>query len=145
MKHYALERKESALQKMMPPNNMSISQLSLEMGIGESTLYNWRKQAMNKGQLVPGDGRSAERWSSSNKFAVVLETASLNEAELALCCRKKGLYAELINAWRSVCVDANANVKVNEKAFDIESKKDKKQIVSLEKKKPWLKQRHCWY
>ena len=55
MKHYALERKESALQKMMPPNNMSISQLSLEMGIGESTLYNWRKQAMNKGQLVPGD------------------------------------------------------------------------------------------
>ena len=96
---------------------------------------------MNKGQLVPGDGRSAERWSSSNKFAVVLETASLNEAELALCCRKKGLYAEQINVWRSVCVDANANVKVNEKAFDIESKKDKTRSYPwkrscVEKKKP---------
>jgi hypothetical protein len=57
------------------------------MGIGGSILYNLRKQAMNKGQLVPGDGRSAERWSSANKFAVVLETASLNEAELAFIKR----------------------------------------------------------
>jgi transposase len=74
---------------MMPPSHMSIAKLSLDMGIGESTLYNWRKQAMNKGQLVPGDGRNAELWSSANKFSVVLETASLNEAELALYCRKK--------------------------------------------------------
>jgi transposase len=88
---------------------------------------------MNKGQLVPGDGRNAELWSSANKFAVVLETASLNEAELALYCRKKGLYAEQITTWRSACVDANANVKEHEKAFDFETKKDKKQISSLEK------------
>jgi len=133
MKHYSLERKESALQKMMPPSNMSITQLSLDMGIGESTLYNWRKQAINKGQLVSGDGRNAELWSSANKFAVVLETASLNQAELALYCRKKGLYAEQIAIWRSACVDANANVKEHEKAFNLEAKKDKNQIASLEK------------
>jgi hypothetical protein len=87
---------------------------------------------MNKGRLVPGDGRNTERWTSANKFTVVLETASLNEAGLTLYCRKKGLHAEQIDAWRSVCVDANANVKEHEKTFDIESKKDKNQIVSLE-------------
>ena len=32
MKQYSLERKEAALKKMMPPNNMSINQLSLDMG-----------------------------------------------------------------------------------------------------------------
>jgi transposase-like protein len=47
MKQYSLERKEAALKKMMPPNNMSINQLSLDMGMTESTLYNWRKQATN--------------------------------------------------------------------------------------------------
>jgi transposase len=136
MKHYSLERKESALHKMMPPSNMSIAKLSLDMGMGmgESTLYNWRKQAMNKGQLVPGDERNTELWSSANKFAVVLETASLNKAELALYCRNKGLYAEQITTWRSACVDANANVKEHEKAFNLETKKDKIQISSLEKK-----------
>jgi hypothetical protein len=34
MKHYSLERKESALHKMMPPSNMSIAKLSLDMGLG---------------------------------------------------------------------------------------------------------------
>ena len=42
------------------------------------------------------EGNNAEQWSSANKFAVVLETASLNEAELAQYCRKKGLYSEQI-------------------------------------------------
>jgi hypothetical protein len=36
VKHYLSQRKESALQKMMPPNNISITQLSIEMGIGEN-------------------------------------------------------------------------------------------------------------
>jgi hypothetical protein len=63
----------------------------------------------------------------------VLETATLNQAELAEYCRKKGLYTEQIAAWRSACMDANAHVKVQEKAFSIEAKKDKKQINQLEK------------
>ena len=53
MSTYSTQQKESSLQKMMPPNNISISKLSIEMGIGESTLYNWRKQAIDKGHLVP--------------------------------------------------------------------------------------------
>ena len=56
----------------------------------------------------------------------MLETASLNQAELAEYCRNKGLYAEQIVAWRSACMDANANVKEQEKAFTIEAKKRQK-------------------
>ena len=133
MKHLSAQRKESALLKMMPPSNIPITQLSIEMGIAESTLYNWRKQAINKGHPVPGNGKNAEQWSSANKFSVVLETASLNQAELAEYCRKKGLYAEQIAAWKNACMDANANVKEQEKTFTIEAKKDKKQINQLEK------------
>jgi transposase-like protein len=84
MKQYSLERKEAALKKMMPPNNMSINQLSLDMGITESTLYNWRKHATNKGQLVPGDGNNAEQWSSANKFAVVLGTCGVRFVEIEI-------------------------------------------------------------
>jgi transposase len=57
-----------------------------------------------------------------------LETASLNQAELAEYCRNKGLFAEQVSAWRSACMDANSNVKEQVKAFTIETKKDKKQI-----------------
>jgi transposase-like protein len=52
-------------------------------GVPEATLYLWRKQAREQGRAVPGDGQNPEQWSSADKFAVVLEAAPLNEAELA--------------------------------------------------------------
>jgi len=42
---------------MMPPSNTSISKLALDTGITDATLYNWRKQAKNRGLAVPGDGK----------------------------------------------------------------------------------------
>jgi len=70
-----------------------VSALARETGITEQTLYAWRRQMKAQGVPVPGDGKNPEAWSSEDKFAVVLETAPLNEAELAEYCRRKGLYA----------------------------------------------------
>ncbi len=108
MKHYS-EGKQSVIKKMMPPCNTPISQLVEETGISDGTLYTWRKEARKRGVIVPGDGKNPEKWSSADKFAVVLETASLNEAELGEYCRKKGLYPEQIEQWKQACVNANAS------------------------------------
>ena len=83
MKSYSAERKASVIQKMMPPHNIPIPRLVEETGISDVTLYNWRKQARVEGIAVPADGRNPEKWSSEDKFAIVLEAASLNEAEVA--------------------------------------------------------------
>ncbi len=88
MRSYSEERKQAVLRKMMPPVNTPVPQLVTETGISDCTLYTWRKEARLRGMVVPGDGKNAEEWSSENKFAVVLETASLNQAELAEYCRK---------------------------------------------------------
>lgn len=132
MKRYSPERKEAAIQKMMPPSNTPISTLAVETGITEATLYNWRKQAKCRGLAVPGDGKNAENWTSSDKFTVVLETAALNEAELAEYCRKKGLYAEQISMWKQACMGANATAAEQEKTLKEQTKKDKKRIKGLE-------------
>src|SRR6516162_1606672 len=93
---------------MMPPENTPVSALARETGITEQTLYTWRRQAKGQGLAVPGDGKNPEGWSSEDKFAVVLEVAPLNAAELAEYCRRKGLYPEQIAAWRAACRSANA-------------------------------------
>jgi transposase len=80
-----------------------------ETGISGVTLYHWRKQARARGLVVPGDGRNPENWSSEDKFSVVLETATLNEAEVAEYCRKKGLFAEQIDAWKDNCLQGNTS------------------------------------
>ena len=102
MKQYPEERKQAVLRRMMPPENTPVSVLAEETGISDVTLYHWRKQARSKGLVVPGDGSNPESWSPEDKFAVVLETAAMNEAELAEYCRKKGLYAEQISVWKEI-------------------------------------------
>lgn len=118
---------------MMPPENKAVSELARETGITEQTLYTWRRQLKNQGCVVPGDGKNAEQWSSEDKFAVVLETAKLNAAELAEYCRRKGLYAEQVAAWRQACSAANANAAQTTKGQRAQSQVDQKRIRTLEK------------
>lgn len=118
---------------MMPPENKAVSALAKEAGITEQTLYTWRRQLKNQGMPVPGDGKNPEGWSSEDKFAVVLETAALNEAALAEYCRRKGLYAQQIAAWRQACRSANANAGEQARSQREQSKQDQKRIRQLEK------------
>lgn len=104
---YSPERKEAVLKKMLPPHSKSIRELAREEGISEPTLYNWRKAARSQGCLLPDAQSEPEGWSSSDKFAAVLETAAMNEAQLAEYCRKRGLYREQIRSWREACEQAN--------------------------------------
>ena len=133
MKRYSEERKQAVLTKMMPPENRSATELSEETGIPYQTLYSWRKQAKERGCAVPGNNKNTEKWSSSDKFAIVLESASLNEAELGEYCRKKGLYIEQIHEWKRTCMNANASQVELNKLERERSKKDKKKIKTLEK------------
>ena len=133
MKPYPEERKEALVRRMMPPENATVSSLARETGISEQTLYTWRRQAKGRGLAVPGDGKNPEGWSSEDKFAVVLETAPFNAAELAEYCRRKGLYPEQIAAWRAACQVANANAAEQAREQQHQSKEDKQRIKQLEK------------
>ncbi len=133
MKVYSEERKQSVLKKMMPPLNVPVSQLVKETGISDCTLYTWRKEARLKGVVVPGNGKNAEAWSSENKFAVVVETLSLNEAELAEYCRKKGLYVDQVKGWKVICQQANAETHAKQTKGKKLSLKEKREIQSLKK------------
>jgi transposase-like protein len=130
---YSPERKEAVLRKMMPPHNRSIKQLAQEEGISEATLFNWRKQAREKGLLLPDGDNGPEGWSARDKFAAVLETAALNEADLAEYCRQKGIYPEQLLQWRRVCEKANDWDRENSRRLKTEKKADRQRIRQLER------------
>jgi transposase-like protein len=105
---YSTERREALLKKMLPPHNKPIGALAKEEGVSAATLYNWRQSARAAGRLLPDGDVTPEGWSSRDKFNAVLETAALNETELAEYCRRRGIYAEQIKSWRHACEVANA-------------------------------------
>ena len=107
---YSKEYRESILRRIMPPNSESITRIAKEEGISEQTLRNWQKRARRDGYAAPGTDAQSEEWSTQDKFVIVVETASMNESELAEYARKKGLYVEQIKAWRDACMNANGGI-----------------------------------
>jgi len=129
---YSPERKEAVLRKMMPPCNLTIKQLAEESSISEATLFNWRKQAREKGQLMPDANTGPQGWTARDKFAAVLEGASLNEIEIAEYCRKKGIYPEQLSQWRSACENANDWDRESTRRLKAGRKEDRRRIHQLE-------------
>lgn len=131
MSRYSKEKKEHALSLMAPPNNLSVADVSARTGVTEPTLYAWRNQARAKGRPVPGDGSGPESWRPEDRFAVVVESMGLAEAELAEYCRKKGLFVEQVLGWReaSVLATAGAGERVSAAALAHE----RRRVRDLEK------------
>ena len=105
-KRYTAEQKAWAVGQMKSPANRTVVQLAKEAGITEVSLRKWRDEARANGELVPA-GLASERWSSAEKFRVVLETAALSHAEAGQYCRAKAILPEQVEQWRLACEGAN--------------------------------------
>ena len=127
------ELKDALLRRMLPPNNESITKISREEGISEQTLRNWRDKARKEGYAAPGTDAVPDDWSTQDKFLVVVETASMNETELAEYARKKGLYIEQIKAWEDACMNANGGIAKEASRLNRELKDSEKERRKLEK------------
>ncbi len=130
--HHSPELKEAILRRLLPPNNESITKVSREEGIPQGTLTRWKNEAKAQGIAAP-TGENAETWSTQDKFLIVVETASMNESDLAEYARKKGLYVEQIKAWRDACVNANGGVAKEAANLHHELKESQKARKKLEK------------
>ncbi len=132
MRHYPEEFKDSVIQKMMPPNAISVPQLSKDTGVTDVTLYKWRKEYRNKGVAVPADHSKPENWAAEDKLAVVVETIALNEADVGDYCRSRGLYPEQIAQWKQAALTGYQSTVQLESQKTSQQKKDQQKIKKLE-------------
>lgn len=130
---YSKERKEAVLKKLQSDPTQSISDLASQENMSEGTLYNWRKELKQSGQLFGIGSNTSSHWTSDDKFAAVLETASKNQAELSAWCRERGVYPEQLEQWRIACQKANSDADKRQAAGTKMDKESKTKISSLEK------------
>jgi len=130
---YSQERKEAVLQKLLPPHNRSIRELSVEEGASEPTLYQWRAEARRQGALLPDGDQPPEGGTSRDKFAAVVEKAALNEAELGSYCRQRGLYPEQLQACRLACEQANDWDRAQQRQLKASRESDQQRVRELER------------
>lgn len=133
MSRYPNERKEAVLRKMLPPHNKTIKALAEEEGISEPTLYLWRKQARAQGRLMPDGDTTPTGWHAADKFAAVLESAAMNEADLSAYCRERGLYPDQLRQWREACEHANDWDRQHTQQLKAARRDDQKRLKALER------------
>jgi transposase-like protein len=107
---YTAAFREWAVAQMLPPSNQSAVELARQTGVTAATLRTWQDAARAEGKIMARSSKPAERWSSSDKFRMVLEVASLSEVELSVYCRRQGIYPEQIAQWRQACELANGTM-----------------------------------
>lgn len=139
MSQYAAERRESVVRRLLKPAGISIAELSRETGVSAWTLYNWRKQAIEKGETVTGGSKhrgpaaAGAKRSAAQMLSIVVESAAFNEAELAEYCRKQGLYPEQVKRWRAQAEQAMASGVVSAKELREAVAAEKKRNKALER------------
>lgn len=128
---YSSQFIEAILNKLSK-SGLSVRKFAELEGINLSTLYSWQKKFNTAGFSVSKES-SSDKWSSEEKFAVVLETSALAEAELSEYCRAKGLYLEQVKQWKQACIAGNAEKSLKRVKTTPEQKSDKKRIKVLER------------
>ena len=130
---YTNEFKASVLKRLEPPTTETLTSLSEELGIHRNTLYQWVKKVEAAHTTSMTNHKSANKWTSADKFHAVLETASLTETELAAYCRRKGIYVDEVKAWRDQCLKANLDEKEDPKELKDSLKAEKELNKELQK------------
>lgn len=130
---YSPERRSAVIARMLAPNSVPLARLAKEEGIALGTLLRWCDDARRQGRLLPAADRGPDSWSSRDKFAAVLETAALNETDLAAYCRQRGLLPQQIRAWRAACEEANDWERASTVRMNQTSREERKRIQALER------------
>ncbi|WP_416221768.1 IS3 family transposase [Shewanella sp. YLB-07] len=133
MARYSYERKEAVLKKLLPPQNMTVTEVARSEGISYQTLYHWRDKARKEGRPVPGKTLTTDDWSAEAKLAVIIETASMSETEVSQYCREKGLFREQVQQWKLDCLGGFQSTESQAKAVKVQAKADKAEIKSLKR------------
>lgn len=130
---YPKEMKESIIARLISGEEI-VTDIQRETGVGINTLYRWRDKAMNQKRLsATTKYKNADKWSSQDKFTVVLETANLSEIEFSEYCRSKGIYPEQVKEWKRTCMNANAGEQEKNARASKELREERKQNERLEK------------
>ena len=132
-KKYTKEFKASVLKRLEQPTTDTVTSLSKELGIPRPTIYHWIRKSKAKNSDNKTKYKSPTKWTSEDKFQIVLETSTLNETELAEYCRRKGIFVDEVKTWKNQCLNANQTTLEDPNKIKNNLKEEQKRNKDLQK------------
>jgi transposase len=135
MQPYSAKFKDRMVQRMLGPDSMSASALAKEVGVSQSALSHWLKQAIaapvndmkqpRDSAPPPTATNKTDPW---EKARLVLRAEGLAGEELGAFLRQHGLHESDLQAWRQSLMGA-----FDSAAQQRDRREDRKRIQELER------------
>jgi transposase len=142
---YSEKFRARMVEKMAGPNAMSGVQLAADTGVPQPTLSRWLREAITlrqkmakqddvENQIIEAveEAGQTER-TVEEKFSLVLEAASVPEAELGEWLRRKGMHAAELEQWRADAMSGLGGKATQRNEQRKDKAADARQIRQLER------------
>lgn len=142
---YSEKFKLRMIERLSGSNAPSAMMLSREVGVPQPTLSMWLRRARRLPSMTREHDanatspeskgpRSPKSWSAEEKYRVVMEAASVADADLGEFLRKQGLHAAQLEEWRAVAAEgAKAALTSGRKRSREQRKIDPRRVRELER------------
>ncbi len=128
------------VQRLAVPSAVSTQTLAEEVGVAQTTLSKWLRQAssidQNNSQKVNTYmPKRPQDWTTEKKFQTVIEAASLSDEELGELLRRKGIHEAQLNEWHPLMIESlSPHGKSKSKNKPSETKKIKQLEKEVQRK-----------
>jgi transposase-like protein len=139
---YSEKFKLRMIQRLTGPDAPSAMMLSHEVRVPQPTLSRWLRRARRLPAMTreqhedtnPSEPKSPKSWSAEQKYRLVVEAATIADADLGEFLRKRGLHAAQLEEWRRVAAEgAKAALITGKKRSHQQPKIDSRRIRELER------------
>jgi len=128
------------IKKMTLPNGVSATKLSEEVGICQSTLSRWLREAGKVSSMTKSDQmgellasrKRPQDWSAEEKFKAVMESYHLDEEQLGAFLRERGLHESHLQQWRKE-VESGAREELSPRKRKAKRRAEQRRIRQLER------------
>ncbi len=128
---YSDEFKEQAISKVLQRGDKTIQCIADELNVNLFTLKNWLKKPRTMPMTdTPMNKRPADR-SMAERFALLMESAALDDEALNAFCRQQGIFRHHLASWKDEFVKKTGQAEQSGKSRSDKSLRDK--IKQLEK------------
>lgn len=115
MAQYSESFKNRMVGKLVGRHAKTATALAGEVGVSQPTLSRWKREAGTVGRAMAEDddrkpvapsapAKRPQDWTGEEKWALVVEAASVPESELGALLRRKGVHEAQLVEWRTAAI-----------------------------------------
>jgi len=137
---YSSGFKARMIQRMSGPESISATKLAQEIGVTQSTLSRWlrdagegKKRVKRNGQLTRESPVRPDDLSPTEKLRLVMEACALSEDDLGEFLRRNGLHEAQLEEWRQKIEEASVAVLGKSKKKRRGKSPEAKRVEQLER------------